>query len=136
MARKPDHAEVSVRSARQAAVVVALLATAACRTTHAQKDVPAVIVNPTAESREALSHAVSTALGGGPIRLADDALTAGSDLTIERAGRRDPHGLPANGRELGAPERFRLVKRGADCVLVRERGAGATTLPATACAPR
>jgi hypothetical protein len=124
------------------ALAAVLLAAPACHTAHAQntahaqKELPAVIVDPTPESREALAHAVRSALGGAPVTLADDALTAGSDLVVERAHHRDPQGLPANGRELGAPEHFRLVKRGGDCVLVHERGGERATLPATACASR
>jgi hypothetical protein len=127
---------VTSRARAGRALATALLALAGCRTAGAQKDLPAVIVNPTAESREALSRAVSATLGGAPVTLADDALTARSDLVVERARVRDPRGLPANGRELGAPERFRLVKSGGDCVLVRERGGERATLPATACEPR
>jgi hypothetical protein len=128
---------VSVRAfAETFALAATLLAVTACRTAHAQKELPAVIVNPTTESRAALSRAVSKAFGGAPVTLADDALTAGSDLVVERDRLRDPRGLPANGRELRAPEQFRLVKRGSDCVLVHERGGERATLPATACAPR
>ncbi|MFL5272430.1 MAG: hypothetical protein ACJ79R_05315 [Anaeromyxobacteraceae bacterium] len=118
------------------ALATGLLALGGCRTTGTQKDLPAVIVNPTAQSREALSRAVSATLGGAPVTLAADALTARSELVVERSRARDPRGLPANGRELAAPERFRLVKSGGDCVLVRERDGERATLPATACAPR
>jgi hypothetical protein len=128
---------VSVRAvAKAVAVAAALFAVTACRTAHAQKELPAVILNPTTESREALTRAVSAALGGAPVTLADDALTAGSELVVERARLRDPRGLPANGRELRVPEHFRLVTRGGDCVLVHERGGERSTLPGTVCAPR
>jgi hypothetical protein len=126
---------VSARARLGRALAAALLALGACRTAGA-RDLPAVIVNPTAHSRAALSRAVSASLGGAPVTLADDALTAQSDLVVERARARDARGLPANGRELAAPERFRLVKSGGDCVLVRERGGERVTLPATDCAPR
>jgi hypothetical protein len=127
---------VNVGALRAWAAAGALLSTAACRTPHARHDVPAVIVHPTAESRAALAQAVSSALHGAPVTLADDALTDASTLVIERARRLDPSGLPANGRELGPPERFRLVKSGGECVLVHERSGTRLALSATACAPR
>jgi hypothetical protein len=45
------------------------------------------------------------------------------------------NGLLANGRELGMPERFRLVKSGGQCVLVHERSGKRFALAATNCAP-
>jgi hypothetical protein len=114
------------------AVAAALLATAACRT--AGRGVPAVIVEPTEESRTALVSAVAAALHGAPVRLADDALTRSSMLTVERVRPRDSTGLPIVGRDLGTPERFRLVKRGAGCFLVHERTGREIRLEATRCA--
>src|SRR5260370_42440273 len=90
------------------------------RARPADVDVPAVIVNPTAERRTAVVQAVSTALNGVRVTLAPDALTDVSTLIIERTRRRDPSGLPIDGRDLGSPERFRLVKRAGECVLVHE----------------
>jgi len=113
----------------------ALLSLAACGTLRSDPDRPAVIVTPTAESRAALTQAVSAALNGAPVTLADDALTRESVLTIERTQRRDANGLLLNGRELGTPERFLLVKSGDQCVLVHERTGKRITLTATACAP-
>jgi hypothetical protein len=114
----------------------ALLALAACGTLRAEADAPAVIIHPTADSRAALLRAVVTALDGAQVTLADDALTHESILLIERARRLDPSGLLANGRELGMPERFRLVKSGGQCVLVHERSGRRAVLAATECAPR
>ena len=108
----------------------------ACRTVAAPRDAPAVIVDPTAESRAALARAVGAALNGAQVSLADDALTGRSTLAIERVRRRDASGLPLNGRELGRPELFRLVKSGAECVLVHERSGRRFALADTACAPR
>jgi len=115
------------------AVGLAALALA-CRTARPSL-VSAVIVDPTDRSRIALARAVSTALGGAPVTLADDALTRSSTLMVEPAWSRGPSGLPANGRRLGGPERFRLMKRGAECVLVRERTGDRFALAATACSP-
>ncbi len=106
----------------------------ACRT--ARPGVPAVILDPTQESRAALAEAVSAAVGGRNVTLAPDAFTRESTLVLERSRVRDPYGLPANGRELRAPERFRLVKEGGACVLVHERTGRRFTLAGTTCAER
>src|SRR5207244_4525833 len=83
----------------------------ACVALSAQPDNAAVIVHPTAASRAELSRAVSVALQGAPVTLADDALTRDSLLIIEPSHPRDASGLPLNGRERRKPEQFRLVKR-------------------------
>jgi len=113
----------------------ALLSLAACRTAKVRQELPAVVAEPGAQSRAELAAAVSAALGGVPVTLADDALTRESTLIVERARQRDPSGLPAQGRERGMPERFRLVKIGAECVLVHERSGQRFTLRETTCAP-
>lgn len=103
---------------------VLLLSTCA----SAQPDVAAIIDKPTKESRAELAQAVSSALNGAPVTLADDALTRDSLLTIERAH--------LSGRELNTPEHFRLVKIGKDCALVHERTGKRTMLPSTTCVPK
>jgi len=113
----------------------ALVSVVACRTASARPDVAAVVAEPGADSRAELAAAIGTALGGVPVTLSDDALTRESTLIVERARQRDPSGLPAQGRERGVPERFRLVKNGADCVLIHERTGQRFTLRETTCAP-
>ena len=120
---------------RPALGACALVSLVACRTASARPDVAAVVAEPGAESRAELAAAVGAALGGVPVRLSDDALTRESTLIVERARQRDPSGLPAQGRERGVPERFRLVKNGADCVLIHERTGQRFTLRETTCAP-
>ena len=115
--------------------VGALASLLVCRTVPVQPDVPAVIVNPTEQSRASLKKAVSAALGVAPVILADDALTRTSALIIERARQRDQGGLPLNGREPGMPDQFRLLKRGADCVQQQEGTGRRFTLAATECSP-
>jgi hypothetical protein len=99
---------------------VLVLALAACRTVPAQSEAPAVITNPTEQSRAALSQAVSQAMNGAPVTLADDALTKSDSLIIEHAHPRDASGLPLNGRERGVAEHFRLVKSGDQCILIHQ----------------
>lgn len=108
----------------------------ACASCFAQPDVAAVIDNPTKESRAELAQAVSSALNGAPVTLADDALTQDSLLIIERAHPRDANRVPLSGRDLDKPEHFRLVKTGKHCVLVHERTGKRTTLASTTCLPK
>jgi hypothetical protein len=126
-----------MRAILRAFLAAALLSPAGCQTPRAQaatpEEVPAVIVRPTAASRAALARAVSAALDGVRVTLADDALTRESVLVLEHTPRRDPYGLPLSGRDLGMPERFELLKRGDQCILVHERTGRRTTLLATSC---
>ncbi len=115
------------------AVTGLLLALASCRTMPAQWEEPAVIINPTPESRAALVKAVSEALNGAPVTLAENALTTTNTLTIERVHPLDPSGLPMNGRERGLPERFELVKTGEDCLLVQLSSGRRFTLAGMTC---
>ena len=116
------------------AQLAVLLSTGACRTAQARPDLPAVITEPTSQTRTELVEAVSSALGGARVMLSDDALARDSTLLVERNRRLDPNGLPVNGRDLGRPETFRLVKNGADCVLVHENSGRRFPLSQTACA--
>ena len=102
-----------------------LLLLAAC--VSAQADVPAIIDQPTQESRAELARAVSRALDGARVALADDALTHDSLLVIEKA--------QLLGRDLDRPERFRLVRTGTQCALVHERTGRRTTLASATCLP-
>jgi hypothetical protein len=111
---------------------VLLLSTCA----SAQPDVAAVIDKPTKESRAELAQAVSSALNGAPVTLADDALTQDSLLIIQRAHPRDASGVPPSGRDFDKPEHFRLVKTGKHCALVHERTGKRTTLVSTTCRPK
>ncbi len=115
--------------------VLGILFLAACQTLAARPDVPAVITNPTSESRTELARTVSRALNGAPITLADDALTRESSLIVERARPRDLDGRPLTGREVGRPEHFRLVKNGSRCVLVHEGSGRRWTLASATCSP-
>lgn len=103
-------------------VFVMLLATAgplvACQTYSAPEDEPAVLVEPTAETRAELLLVVMNALGT-PVVLAADALTTTSLLTIEPNPPRTLSGRPGDGRRLDRPEQFRLVVSAMGCELVR-----------------
>jgi hypothetical protein len=124
------------RHAAVAPVVALTLALAACFAALRPRDVPAVLTHPTAESRTELERVVSSALNGGPVTLADDALTADSTLIVDRAVRRDAQGRPLEGRRTDRPEQFRLVSSGSRCVLIQESRGRRFTLTAATCAPR
>ena len=117
------------------ACVASLPALAACRTVREPQDEPAVIVNPTDESRATLRRTLREALAGAPVTLADDALTRSSTLIIEPIWPRDATGRRLGGREYGLPERFFLVRSGERCILVHERDGRRLTLEGTACSP-
>jgi hypothetical protein len=116
--------------------VAGMLYLAACRTRSAQRDVPAVITNPTAESRAEILRLVSGALNGAPLTIADDALPRDSTLIIEHARPRNADGVPLTGRDIGRPEQFRLMQNGSRCVLVHERSGQRFTLASATCSPR
>ena len=118
------------------ACALALAGGASCRSGPRPSDVPAVLVAPTPADREALARAVSEALGGSAVTLADDALTHETMLIIDRVPARDPEtGLLLDGRERSGPELFSLVDDGGRCVLVQERTGRRATLDGARCAP-
>jgi len=101
--------------------------------TPAAPEVPAVLVEPTAQTRAELAQAVSSEFGGIAVTLADDALTRSPEVVIEHARPRDAEGRLINGRELGRPELFRLVLQGRQCVLVHQRNGRRIVLGSAAC---
>ena len=107
---------MSLRNVLYALVVAA----AGCQAYSSAPDEQyAVLVEPTAETRAELLMVVTRALGGAPVVLASDALTATSLLSVEINPRRRLSGGPLDGRVLGGPEQFRLVLTHAGCELIR-----------------
>jgi hypothetical protein len=84
------------------------LALSACAAT-AHPDAPAVLSDPGPATHAELVRIVSGALNVPTVTLADDALTRESLLVIERRPARDATGQRLSGRDLDAPEQFRLV---------------------------
>lgn len=122
-----------LRETLSALALAALATLPACRAWPQTAAAPAIIIHPTAASRADLELAVSQALGGAPVRLADDALTRDSLLLVGRAQARDARGLPLNGRELGRPQHFRLLRRGAQCELLHVESGTSRVLTHTSC---
>lgn len=89
----------------------------------ADPETPAVLIEPTPESRAELLHVVTAALHHSDVTLADDALTQSSLLLIERKPARDPTGRRLSGRDYDKPEQFQLVTDGRRCTLIHQGGA-------------
>lgn len=97
-------------------------------------DIPAVLVNPSVETRSELIRVIGRALGRRSVTLADDVLTTTNRISLEHARPRDAAGRLLNGRELSRPETFELYLRGSHCVLVRVGVGRALTLRRAHCA--
>ena len=133
--RAPHHAFAGT----EAAWLAVVLLVSGCATREraldppTEADPPALLVAPSAETRHELAHAVSEALNGASVHVADDALTTESHLIITRAERRDAAGRLLLGRSTETPERFDLVKHGDACILVQERTARRWPLKSARC---
>jgi Rad3-related DNA helicase len=99
-------------------------------------DEPALLVRPSPQTRSELAGFVSAALNGVPARLSDQALTEASVLSIDHGHAVDEHGRALNGRELGHPEIFRLVRAGTRCLLIHERTGRRFSFTEAECAVR
>ena len=104
-----------------------------CQTVDTDLDRPARIVNADADSRAALQAAVNEALGND-VLLAEDALTDGSLLTIERWPAGTMENPVPQGRILEKPIQFRLVINDSDCILIDQRNESRHVLQDTECA--
>ncbi len=107
----------------------------ACAAPEATADVPAIIVEPDAASRAELLGVVRTALHGAEVRLAADALTESSLLSIEPVAPRGLGAPPATGRQLGRPDTFNLVLDGPQCFLIHRNSGLRYLLLDTRCRP-
>jgi hypothetical protein len=116
-----------------AALIAVVFLVSGCVTRGSPLDPPALLVAPTFETRQELAHAVSAALNGASVHVADDAFTTDSYLIITRAQRRDAAGRLLLGRSTEKPERFDLVKHGDACILVQERTARRWRLKSARC---
>jgi hypothetical protein len=108
---------------------------AGCNMNSVHDERPARIVEPTEESRAELKRVVRDMLFGADVMLAEDALTESSVLIVERNRIRGIENRPLSGRDLGRPERFRLVTTGDRCVLIHENDDARYELLETECVP-
>jgi hypothetical protein len=94
---------------------------AACQTAGQAAPTVAVLTDTNVAIRAELQKVVSQALNRTAVLLADNVLTTSSELIIESARPRDGAGRLLNGRELGDPERFSLLRDGTRCFIVHKR---------------
>jgi hypothetical protein len=120
---------------RNALTGATVLLLAGCQAMSSDNDVAAVIVDADDASRAALRATLADAFGGREVVIADDALTTSSVLAIERGPHRTINNPTPDGRILAEPHRFRLVKRGDECVLIDPRDQSERVLADTRCAP-
>ena len=115
--------------------VLVIAFASACQTTAERRDHPARIIEPDAASRAALQQTLSDRFNGLEIRLADDALTQSSLLTLEVGSAGGDVQQVQGMRVVSEPYRFQLVLDGADCVLIDQRDASRHRLEDTRCLP-
>ncbi len=108
---------------------------AGCVQSAPAEELPARLVAPDAAARAELRSVVAAAIGQADVALADDALMADGNLTLERTPRQDPLGHRLPGRDLGEPERFRLLHSGGECVLLHVTSERRWVLEQARCEP-
>ncbi len=111
------------------AAIVAILG-AACQTTATDKDsgpVNAVLSAPSAKTLAKVSAAVSQALGGRKVTLADSVLTTDSQLVM------DPKFVDS--RSMQRPDHFVLMMAGKSCYLVHQESGAKLPLSRVKCRP-
>ena len=106
---------------------------AACMPSIAGKDISALIVEPTADSRAELLGVVSAALDHAEITLADDALVHTSQLIITRKQHKSIQNGVLLGRSYELPEHFNLVLNQGRCMIVRQKTGKRWQLKQTRC---
>ena len=117
---------------RKIVVLGTIVLLAACRSPIAEKDISALIVEPTANSSAELLGVVSAALDHAQITLADDALVYASQLIITRKQHKNiQNGVLGRSYEL--PEHFDLVLNQGRCMLIRQKTGKRWQLKQTRC---
>jgi hypothetical protein len=91
---------------------------AGCAHSQAQPERPAVIEKPGDAARAELQSVVAGMLGVNDVVLAANALTQSAVLFVEQGNQRDASGRQLDGRNLGRPEEFHLLRSGTRCVLL------------------
>ncbi|ALS99234.1 hypothetical protein [Lacimicrobium alkaliphilum] len=114
-------------------VLITTLLASGCQLTQAEEAVPAVIINPGEEVKTELQQMIQQAIGGLPVKLADDALTKRNILYIEQNMGSDAQGNPIMGRHNNKPEVFRLQIKGGQCQLIHGASGKVFTLQQASC---
>lgn len=111
----------SLKAIASLSVVAAVLG--ACTTTSAPSAEPALVTESNQEVQEALTMAVSKAIGSS-VKLAPSSFTARPSVTIEPSSVNKRNGQIIDGRSREMPTHVDLIKMGADCFVVN-RNTGA-----------
>jgi hypothetical protein len=121
-------------SSKGSLMLLALLLATGCRAAPdgGAEAEPALLVEPSAQTRADLQQLISAALGAD-VTLSESALTDSHLLVIERKRHVDADGTRILGRDLGAPERFMLILAGGECLLEYARTGDRWPLPDAAC---
>ena len=98
---------------------LSLIVLSACQLGPTQKDLDALLLNPSAEVQAELASAISSMLNHDKILLKVDDFVKSSTVTVERVVLKDANGIRLQGLELEMPNVFKLIKRGDDCLLIR-----------------
>ena len=115
--------------------LVSVLLITACQSSKQSGDMPAIIVQPTIESRTELVRAVSSALQMDAVTLSVGAFTTTSELIVERKRANNLQGRIGGGREMERPDHFSLVINGAICILLHLESEQRYQLIETVCKP-
>lgn len=107
---------------------------AACRHQEPRDGDPARLLGADPGARAEIEGVVEHALNRADVLLAEDALTGSSWLVIERRRTGFVEDKPLPGRDLGRPERFRLLTDGERCWLRYERDGRRYELERASCA--
>jgi hypothetical protein len=111
-------------------------ATLAACASMAGEETSAVLTQPSSQAHAEIVRIVSTALNVPTVTIAADALTRDSLLVIERTPARDAGGRRLQGRELGKPEQFQLLRSKNKCVLLHVGTGARYELTGNVCKPQ
>ena len=95
--------------------------------------VPALVVEPSAESINELEIAIANLLNITRVTIADDAFTRNSRLSLEREPHTDPNGQLLMGRSFELPEIVQLWISGDQCFITDANKHRSAPLTATRC---
>lgn len=104
-----------------------------CKTTGDQMSYAAVITQPSADSLVQITKAVSTALDGQSVKIAEDALSTTNQLIIVTNTQSRIGNDPINGRIQERPQHFYLMQRGSECYLLHDETAKEYVLQDVTC---
>ncbi|MFC4653811.1 MULTISPECIES: hypothetical protein [Rheinheimera] len=96
---------------------VAALLLSACQHQVQAEQQAAVLLETSAQVRQEIQQAIQQAIGGDPVKLADNVFLFESEIWIENAVLRDEKGRPLDGRIQNAANLFQLKLENGRCVL-------------------